>query len=505
MGRDFIAGVSRLRFIAFALFATNVLRRVQGFEVFSEQQILKLHDPTRAIDYNNTEYGSTYVEDYWAKLDINYSPLEGFALYKHVYIGCYEVNWLGAPASSYAEWTDHAMADLDCVAYCNHSMAYFKTPDCRCAYNETDLYMADTTGSCSEDAWSVYREYDYRSSMSPATYDVARRILYQVVTLRIPHVSDPLRYYIHAVNAMEAKPKFDFDTQLDRMIFNAVWDFGRTGKRMVALSFRDWGRPLDFTIVSLNASSGSLVVTQKHYPLEGQITTEGSLLSSWASCDGLSTVDILWATYYTVVPAQIGLDPVHVVVAIDIERKRVLNAIRLPVTLMNMQLNALTHVLYGAGADLFRRSVYYELCGANNVTELDPDSGVVRVVIEVTCGMKEMGELPAAVNYMYLQSATMDHIYNYAWMTYKTEPTERPLVLEYHMNEKDENNNVEYKAWREESLPLEAMYTSLIQTAPRIIFALYPPIIKYAKFSSSGTKIFVQFESPTLAVQFHRT
>ena len=62
---------------------------VHGFEVFSEQQLLVLNDPTRVIraeflqdlyrpvlnsltiearqviDFNNSEYGSTHVDDYW--------------------------------------------------------------------------------------------------------------------------------------------------------------------------------------------------------------------------------------------------------------------------------------------------------------------------------------------------------------------------------------------------------------------------------------------------------
>ncbi|CAE8686837.1 unnamed protein product, partial [Polarella glacialis] len=96
------------------------------------------------------------------------------------------------------------------------------------------------------------------------------------------------------------------------------------------------------------------------------------------------------------------------------------------------------------------------------------------------------------VNHMFLQSASLDHQSNYAWFTYKTEASGRPLILEYHQDSKD------YKLWREDSLQENAVFTSMINTAPRIIFSLYPPSIVLARFNLAGTKIFVSFDLPTL-------
>lgn len=46
---------------------------------------------------------------------------------------------------------------------------------------------------------------DASCTVPPAT----RRFLYQLVTMRIPHVSDPVRNYIHALNVFENKPKYE--------------------------------------------------------------------------------------------------------------------------------------------------------------------------------------------------------------------------------------------------------------------------------------------------------
>ena len=64
------------------------------------------------------------------------------------------------------------------------------------------------------------------------------------------------------------------------------------------------------------------------------------------------------------------------------------------------------------------------------------------------------------------QSAAIDHQYNYAWFTYKRASTGRPMVPEYYHDTED------YKFWQEDALPLEAGYTSLRQTVPRVIFSL---------------------------------
>jgi hypothetical protein len=409
----------------------QALPRAGCFEVFSQQQIVALNDPNKIVNYNNSEHGSTHVDDYWAKIDIAYSPLEGSYVFKHVRIGCYTVMWQDAP-DAFVEYV--TINEVDCVRLCNRTQTYFQSPDgCRCGLNETALVMYEQLGNCPEDGWEVYREFDYRSSMSPSTYDVMQRppLLYQIVTLRVPHVTPSLRYYIHAVNVLEQLPAFRFDTRLERMIFNAVWDFHPTRSRMVGLSFAEWdpNAELDFTFVSFNTSTGFLVVNQEHTPIQTEITGKlpGSEASYFnmglASCDGMGTVDILFGTYYTVVPAQLSEQPqvVHVVVAVDIAGRVVLHAAVLQATLMNLQVNSLNHTLYGAGADLSEQFSYYQICEAKNESKVVAD--VVAEVIVVNCALKALSPLPEGVNQMYLQSAAMDHKFNYAWFTYKEEPT----------------------------------------------------------------------------------
>lgn len=461
-----------------------------GFEVFSEQQLLVLNDPTRVIDFNNSEYGSTHVDDYWAKIDLNYSPLEGWSLFRHVRIGCFLVQW--ASSLAYAERVGETLTATECVQFCNGTQAYLRLPLCRCGLDETALPMIEVQGECTTTAWEVYRQFDYRSSMSPSTYDVTRRLLYSIVTIRLPSPADPpLRNYIHAVNPLESRPQFDYDTRLDRMVFNAVWDFGKS--RMVALSLSDWGGTLDLTVVTFNSSTSGLEVQQSHFPIEDQIVANGELVrDGLASVEGLGTVDVLFGTYYTVVPAawSSSTQVVHVVVAIDIDMKRVLTSEVMPVTSMNLQMNSLTHELYGAGADLNDQYAYYHLCTAANLTQTF--GGVTTVQVFVSCTLAELGGLPSEVNYMYLQSAAIDHQFNFAWFTFKEEPTGTPRILEYQHNSKD------YLLWPQETLPDNAVFSSLIQTAPRIIFALYPPALQYARFNSAGTKLFLSFDVATL-------
>ncbi|CAJ1405069.1 unnamed protein product [Effrenium voratum] len=479
---------SRRRCLAALLLAHFVV--VRSFEVFSEQQLLVLDDPTRVVDFNNTEYGSTHVDDYWAKIDLTYSPLEGWSLSRHVRIGCFLVQWESPLA--YAEKVSGTITPTECVQFCNRTQAYLRVPYCRCGLDETLLPMTEVQGECIATAWQVFREYDYRSSMSPSTYDTVRRLLYSIVTVRLPAPADPsIRNYIHAVNALEGRPEFDYDVRLDRMLFNSVWDFGKS--RMVALSLSDWGGTLDFSVVSFNSSSAGLEVKQTHFPIEDQIVATGQLVpDGMASAEGLGTVDVLFGTYYTVVPAMLpgSTQVVHVIVAIDIDMKRVLTSQTLPVTLMNLQSNSLNHELYGAGADLTGQYAYYHLCTSENLTQTV--GGVTTIQVSVGCQLTELGGLPSEVNYMTLQSAAIDHQYNYAWFTYKEEPTGRPRILEYHQDSKD------YVVWPQDALPENAVYSSLVQTAPRIFFALYPPSLRYARFNEAGTKIFVSFDAATL-------
>jgi len=468
---------------------------VHGFEVFSEQQLLVLNDPTRVVEFNNSESGSTHVDDYWAKIDLTYSPLEGWNLARHVRIGCFLVQWESPLA--YVERISETITATECVQFCNKTQAYLQLPSCRCGLDEALLPMTEVLGQCSPTSWQVFREYDYRSSMSPSTYDVGRRLLYSIVTVRLPSTGDSsIRNYIHAVNALESRPEFDYDVRLDRMLFNAVWDFAQS--RMVALSLSTWGTSatLDFSIVTYNTSTGSLQVTQSHFPIEDEIVAAGDLVTGdgMASVEGLGTVDILFGTYYTVVPATIegSTQVVHIILAIDIDMRRVLTSVRLPVTLVNIQINSLNHELYGAGADYASgQYAYYHICTSNNLTQTV--NGITTRQIIVGCTISELGELPAEVNHLYFQSTAIDHQSNYAWFTYKEAlATGSPRILEYHQNSRD------YVVWPEDSLPENAVFSSLINTAPRIIFTLFPPRLLYVRFSAAGTKIFVAFDSATL-------
>lgn len=464
-------------------------RLAAGFEVFAEQQILALNNPDLVVDYNNSEYGSTHVDDYFAKIDIAYSPLAGWTLNKYVRIGCFLVFWSEAPDEAWAEQVLNvtaAAAPEACTKFCNGTQAYLQNPSCRCALNESAIDLLESP-TCIPMSWQIFRHFDYRSSMTASAYDVNRRYLYQLVTVRMMHVDPPLRNYIHALDVFENKPKFAFDSMLEQPIFNAVWDFIKS--RLVALSwYPDEDPTLHFTVVSYNTSTGSLVVTEDHTDIQDQILAAGALVSQFVSVDGLSTCDYLYGTYYSVVPAQ--LPGYTQVVAIDINRRKVLNSATLEVTLMNMQINGLTHVLYGAGASLDGPLLYYQLCTAKNLT-LQVGTVVLQTA-KVDCNLTKLGDLPSQVNHMFLQSATIDHKYNYAWFMYKQATTANPLILEYHQTEAD------YIRWRPNSVPLEAAFTSLIQTVPRIVFTLYPPTLAYAIFNSAGTKIFVQFTGPTL-------
>ncbi|CAE7022780.1 cysS [Symbiodinium natans] len=274
----------------------------------------------------------------------------------------------------------------------------------------------------------------------------------------------------------------------------------------VALSLSDWGGTLDLTVVPHLQEMGIS-------PLEDQIVANGELVrDGLASVEGLGTVDILFGTYYTVsllctshAASFRGLTHVTFLFertnASRTAKERSLGggasglvwlytSTVMPVTLMNLQMNSLTHQLYGAGADLTDQYAYYHLCTAANLTQTV--GGVTTIQIFVSCNLAELGGLPSEVNYMYLQSAAIDHQYNYAWFTFKEEPTGAPRILEY------QHDSHDYVLWPQDSLPDNAVFSSLIQTAPRIIFALYPPALQYARFNAAGTKLFVSFDTATL-------
>lgn len=509
-----------------------------GFELFAEEQLLPLAFAAgKAAPVNDSaDLGSTHVDDYWSKLDEDDGVSGRQAISKHVRVGCFMVRWGEEAAGSMSGPSPpSAFHKLQlgargggregCVASCNGSVqVYYRPPECRCdltggggsSRSGPTLEEAGEIGeACPAAAWEVFREYDYRSSMSPSTYDAARQLLYQIVTVRTPYIVRPggggsepaggIRHYLRAVDGVSASPRFEFDTQLDRMIFNAVWDFGRS--RMVALSFRDWDSNLDLSIVTFNTSSGEPVVTQEHHPIQEQISAEGALLSSGlASADGMGTVDVLFGTYYTVMPAALpgSSQVVHVIVAIDIERRRVLQSVTLPVTLMNLQINALQHVLYGAGADLDGRYAYFELCRASLPGPGDPSAhgrsstadavGEAATKVSVDCHPVELGALPPVVNHMYLQSASIDHELNYAWFAYKQAAAGRPQILEYH------HDSADYTLWHEDALHPEAAFPSLANPSagPQLVFSLKAPEILHARFDPSGERLVIAFDAPTL-------
>ncbi|CAK8999686.1 unnamed protein product [Durusdinium trenchii] len=232
---------------------------------------------------------------------------------------------------------------------------------------------------------------------------------------------------------------------------------------------------------SISSSTSWLLYVTKHLAKMGI-----------ASAEGLGTVDVLFGTYYTATTSLMLFSPqvVHVILAVDIDMKRVLTSVTLPVTLVNIQINSLNHELYGAGADLTGQYAYYHLCTSTNLTQTV--NGITTRQISVGCTLAELGELPTEVNYLYLQSAAIDHQNNYAWFTYKEDATGRPRILEYHQD----SHVVRYG--HADSLPENAVFSSLIQTAPRIFFALFPPSLLYARFNAAGTKLFLSFDAATL-------
>jgi len=492
-------------------------RAALAFDLFAEQQLL----PREVLSKTNeSEFGSTHVDNYWVNLDGETGVTSpGVSLSRHVRLGCFEVQWdaVGPPAFStppsprgqLGQLSGHADLRIGCVASCNSTQAYYRQPACRCGVDGQEPPLGDQViGLCPATSWEVFREYDYRSSLSPSTFDAARHLMYQIVTVRVPRTEPSIRHYVHAVDAVEATPRFEFDTRLDRMIFNAVWDFGRS--RMIALSFRDWGSTLDLTVISFNTSIGALMVRQEHHPVQDQISHGGELLSAGlASADGMGTVDVLFGTYYTVVPARLpgSTQVVHTIVAIDIEGKKVLQSVTLPITLMNLQINALQHVLYGAGADQAGRYAYFELCRAaadsgaaaadgtgTGAREGGPEAVASAKIITVNCRLSELGSLPSVVNHMYLQSASIDHELNYAWFTYKQATAGSPQILEYH------HDTADYALWPEDTFHPDVAYASLIQPSagPQLVFSLRPPALLHARFSPKGNRLIVTFDAPTL-------
>lgn len=466
-----------------------------AFELFAEQQLFPLQVANQAGGANETSVGSTHIDDYWVKLDGETGiPSPGILLSRHVRLGCFEVRWDTVDSSAYVRpddvgWSAGSAADprAACVASCNDTQVYFRLPECRCAIAGHEPPLEEVLGLCPSSAWEIFREYDYRSSMSPSAYDAARRLIYQIVTVRMPQSEQGIRHYVHAIDAVDASPRFEFDACLERMLFSTVWDFGRS--RMIGLSFQEFGSTLDLSVVAFNMSTGTLVVQQEHTSIHNQLVESGALLSAGvASADGLGAVDVLFGTYYTVLPAQLpgSTQVVHMVVAIDLETRQVLESVTLPITLMNLQINALQHVLYGAGADLAGRYAYFELCRAA------ADDGGRKVSVE--CRESELGALPPVVNHMYLQSAAIDHELNYAWFMYKQATAGNPQILEYHHDAAD------YYLWPENTLHSDVAFVSLIQPAAgsQTVYSLPAPRLLQVRFSSRGDRLILKFDSPTL-------
>jgi hypothetical protein len=104
---------------------------LHGFEIFAEQQIVQLNEAYKGkVDpYNNTYFGSTHVDDFWTKIDITYSPMDGWPLYRHVRLGCFLVPWQYANPASFTTKEDPLMTDKDCHDMSNKTQAFFRIPD----------------------------------------------------------------------------------------------------------------------------------------------------------------------------------------------------------------------------------------------------------------------------------------------------------------------------------------------------------------------------------------
>ena len=285
--------------------------------------------------------------------------MEGWPLFRHVHIGCFDIIF----PTTYIEKSGTEVDDVACVKWCAamgddetqtifHSQALFQQDGssglCRCidpSVEQDDPFELVDLGvdECLEGSWHYYQEWDMRAHHQ-SLYDVARRLTYDVVIINVPQPIGT-QTYIHARNPLERLPRFDFDTRIDRMLFNMAWDFGRS--RLVGLSLEDWGSPLTYSSYSFDTFSGDLDVVATHVVIEDDIDGIGSVYS----VDGMATIDILYNVYYTVVPTvhSVTEQYVHTILVMDIDTMEVKLTHELDFRLMNMQANNVDHSLYGSG------------------------------------------------------------------------------------------------------------------------------------------------------------
>ena len=111
-------------------------------------------------------------------------------------------------------------------------------------------------------------------------------------------------------------------------------------------------------------------------------------MRNFISMEGLGTVDILYGTYYTVIPVvhpgSVDGDQTHAILAIDVSRSLVLTTQITPLRLISLNVNSLFHTLYGMGQDVLagmKGSDYSEVFRSSETTQT-VSSGGLDVVYE---------------------------------------------------------------------------------------------------------------------------
>jgi len=503
---------------------------VGALDIFANQQILTWDESLIPFPGNfssDIHHGGGVIADYWNQLDFDFSPMAGDYVHRFVRLGCFDIpNGFPANFENFADSSVTEEPEYEghfCTQHCsslkiegkiNSSQAYFNFPTCMCgdaefvdALIEVDFHQEE----CFDPYWKVFREYDYHT-LSPNLYDVPRRLTYQQVAVLVPLHMEPreptgFRHYLHAINTMEGKSAYHRTLKLERRTFNIVWDFGRT--EMVGLSY-DEDQKLELTIVHYNtsaeadSSSRLLQSDQYHFPLEDEIT---ALLPAEAArgtkftngliyADGLSVVDILYAIYYFTIPLMpvdttAGYKIQHAIAAYDLVDRRLRGIWETNRDLVNLQVDGLTHILYGTAPNSDLNGFdFIELCIAHNLTDFEPIEYQIECDLERDVQPQHLGD---AFEHSYLQSCTTDNKEDKTYLVFKENITGPSKIAEY-----DFKHPEEYRYWNDDVLEMDTGFTSLLQTAPKLIFALDPPQFKHAKFSPDGEQIWVTFVNDTL-------
>jgi hypothetical protein len=430
-----------------------------------------------------------YVQEQWAKADFDASPLEANDLRKHLRIGCYYINrvpnelvfqqcWdlleeivfdlelmenvsiftpynqTGVPCERtarvrYERDDDYVYGDMnpsqcitDCFLYDN--MLYEESVSTSGGQEQTsalcqclnDDWMAQYTltegyGDCSE-LVQVFREYDYRASIGNAQWDVARRYLYQVVMVQHPVKSIGRQHYIHAINAHENKPAWDFDYRLDRIIYNYVWDFAKS--RLVCLSTEEPSDPLELTMIYINTTdykeTGQVAFKETYWPIQRQLVAfTGLMVDQLANIEGLGCMDILWGIYITVVPAYFSStgDVVHSLVAINLADSSVLGVYTFPLRFFSLEYNSISHNLHGVAKDLNGMNAFYYLCEITVAYTLVNE--VELPYYTFICSPEFLSELPDYIHHNYLAQSAVEHHFNISWFSYKKIPWDDEIFI----------------------------------------------------------------------------